>query len=176
MHPNIILPRQATAQELYILDVVSKEVAHLDKVYHIYPSMKINRRFTNLMGRAWTEGVKAPLIEISSHPTEKDYAQIVDTSRHEYAHLLAHPRGGKNHDAIWKAAAVECGANPKRCYSIPAMSNEFRASTARQRRPKAVRQCPGCGMTSRKAHRNLELWLCSECRIPMSQWAIIKVV
>lgn len=70
--------------------------------------------------------LSGPLTEINSE------GHVRDVILHEIAHALT---PGHQHDATWKAKAVELGAKPERCYD--ASVNEPPA------RYKAV--CPGCG-------------------------------
>lgn len=47
--------------------------------------------------------------------------QLVDTIRHEIAHLVTYfdPRLGKGHNAGWKRVAAALGAKPERCHDLP---------------------------------------------------------
>ena len=87
------------------------------------------------------------------------WAVMEDVARHEIAHALDfETRGRSGHDAVWKALAVRCGADP--------------AATYRGRLPddgtsRLVAACPACGFT-RPFHRTpARAYLCPDCaRLP----------
>lgn len=83
-----------------------------------------------LLERGWTYGIEKPkgrllgickydqrVILISDkHVSQHARTQILDTIRHEIAHALVGADHG--HDAMWKAKAVELGANPSPCNDV----------------------------------------------------------
>ena len=67
-----------------------------------------------------------------------DHPEVIDTLRHEVAHVLAGPR--HNHDLLWKSYAVELGAMPK----ATVCPKEFRSLPRRKARFHYVAACPAC--------------------------------
>lgn len=73
---------------------------------------------------------------------------LLETLRHEYAHLLAVRRAGfagRGHGAAWRAAMTELGIAPKRTHSLPVERN-----AARQR---VVYRCRRCAAEIARARR-----------------------
>jgi len=52
-------------------------------------------------------------IEISRYLLENDLDDVLNTIRHEVAHVIAGHGNGHNH--VWKAACKKTGARPERC-------------------------------------------------------------
>jgi len=86
-------------------------------------------------------------IEYAKHSSE---AEIKDTILHEIAHALV----GKahNHDAVWKAKAVEIGCSGQRChdveftpprYIVKCQNNCWVATAERKRRGSVCKKCHG---------------------------------
>lgn len=168
---TIASPRNA--QEAFILQVAEREIRDLDESCHIYPTVKINARFTYLLGRATYE---LNLIEITRHLTSADRGQIIDTARHEYAHLLAYKRYDSRiapHGPEWRQAALDCGAMPQRCAPTHSLSRAYRAAT---RRPSdtTILQCPGCQRRQSLRVREIASLACPMCDIPLAAWSIVE--
>lgn len=104
-------------------------------ISHINTTWNVNGKRINLgeMGVSWewSRGKRvfgfakrSPHMSISiSKPLvmlniERNPNQIIDTIKHEVAHLLDYVAfGGWGHGITWKACCRLTGANPKRCYS-----------------------------------------------------------
>lgn len=76
--------------------------------------------------------------------------EIVDTLLHEIAHALVGPR--HNHDAVWRAKAVELGSSGERChnlrfapprYIVSCRNGCWSATAERRRRNVVCRKCKG---------------------------------
>lgn len=52
-------------------------------------------------------------VEISKYLLENDLDDILNTIRHEVAHVIAGKKSG--HGPVWKAACLKTGARPERC-------------------------------------------------------------
>ena len=78
-----------------------------------------------------------------------------DVARHEIAHALDYEtRGRSAHDAVWKALAARCGADPTATYDGPLPDD----GTSR-----LVAVCPACGF-SRPFHRTpTRAYACPTC-------------
>jgi predicted SprT family Zn-dependent metalloprotease len=96
-------------------------------------------------------GISRPLSIANS------YEDVKDVILHEIAHALTR---GHHHDPIWKAKAVEIGANPNRFYD----------STKVKAMPKYTLVCPTCGRTfnvNRKPASNRQ-YVCNRDRTPLT--------
>jgi predicted SprT family Zn-dependent metalloprotease len=92
-------------------------------------------------------------IALSTHMIERNPPEeIRETLLHEIAHALVGPQHG--HDAVWKAKALEVGAQPERCGwgEMPegrwrALCNSCGDRFYRHRRPRWLTGwfCCGCG-------------------------------
>jgi hypothetical protein len=86
---------------------------------------------------------------------EHGWELMEDVARHEIAHALDfETRGRSNHDAVWRAWAVRCGADPTRLY-------EGEASFGHTSR--YVGSCPACGMEVPFFRRPRRHYACRQC-------------
>lgn len=85
-------------------------------------------------------------IELSSHYVKVGTPDIIeDTIRHEIAHAIDYvTRGTSNHDRVWKAWAVKCGAAPNRCKDLRGTGIDLGY--------KAERYCPNCKKVNKRLH------------------------
>jgi predicted SprT family Zn-dependent metalloprotease len=91
-------------------------------------------------------------IELSRLMIElNDFEEINDTIRHEIAHALT---PGHNHDRVWRAKAIECGAKPNRC-----------SSTATMPKGSWVATCNGCNRehTMHRKPKYADGYSCRRC-------------
>lgn len=79
-----------------------------------------------------------------------DEAEILDTLLHEIAHALVGKK--HNHDAVWRAKALEIGGSGERChdlcftpprYIVACRNGCWRATAERRRRNVVCRECKG---------------------------------
>ena len=76
---------------------------------------------------------RSKTIQLSlAHVQLNDVAKVRDTVLHEIAHALVGP--GHGHDRVWRAMAVQIGAEPVRCDSNAVMPSG-----------KWIAVCPSCG-------------------------------
>lgn len=92
-------------------------------------------------------------ISLSTHLVAlNDEARVKNTILHEIAHALVGPK--HNHDAVWKAKAIEIGCTGDRCYSsVDTVTPESRyigtcPNGHQSRRFKAPRKTVSCGKCS----------------------------
>lgn len=99
-------------------------------------------------------------IEVSKwHAVQNDEWAVLDTLKHEVAHILAGPLAG--HGPKWKEACLLTGARPLRCGKGAEYSNK------REDHHWAI-NCPSHGVLSKHKHRptdrKMALWGCKKCR------------
>ncbi len=79
-------------------------------------TVQVNTRLRTVAGRY---NADRRLIEIGEWLLPAPAHDIEDVLRHELAHALAHDRHGdriRAHGPQWRRAALDCGANSRRCY------------------------------------------------------------
>lgn len=114
------------------------EFDRLEGEYQRGATLLVNRRFKRLLGRTsgdlWGGD---PIVELALWALDElDEAEVIDTVRHEYAHVLSGP--GHGHDDVWRDNCKLVGATPKaRAKGV--------TSPAGRRKPKWVVYCPSCG-------------------------------
>ncbi len=79
-------------------------------------TVRVNTRLRTVAGRYSSD---RRLIEIGAWLLSAPAHDVEDVLRHELAHALAHDRHGdriRAHGPQWRRAALDCGANSRRCY------------------------------------------------------------
>lgn len=100
--------------------------SEFDRLVLMYPGLKqwtlnFNKNSMKVIAHCrWKKSKKGQVINCREINFSKkflgymSYEQIIDTVRHEVAHAIDFERRGtSDHGPIWKAVAVEVGANPK---------------------------------------------------------------
>lgn len=98
-------------------------------------------------------GISSWLLELN----EPNHAEIVDTLRHEVAHVLAGP--GKGHGAVWRRYATAVGAKPLACCN----AEQCGLVTPRSK-SKITGTCGSCGKKFRRLRRPRRLMCCGGCQ------------
>lgn len=97
----------------------------LDKAYELFGYRYTPSTSFDNMGRCAGQAVSRSgmhYIRLNVQLLNDEYCeQLVDTIRHEIAHLVCiwNPRLGRGHDAGWKRVAAALGAKPERCHELP---------------------------------------------------------
>lgn len=107
--------------------------------------------FDNATRRAGSCRFGTRTITLSRHLARNaPEAEILDTLLHEIAHALVGPR--HNHDAVWRAKAIELGSSGERChdlrfapprYIVSCRNGCWSATAERRRRNVVCRKCKG---------------------------------
>jgi predicted SprT family Zn-dependent metalloprotease len=107
--------------------------------------------FDDATRRAGSCQYRRKTITLSRHLARNaSEAEILDTLLHEIAHALVGPR--HNHDAAWRAKAVEIGSSGKRChalrfapprYIVSCRNGCWSATAERRRRNVVCKHCKG---------------------------------
>lgn len=134
------------------LEYIKTEYARLDRLCGADTSgikISISRRMTRQLGcfTAKRTGLREELSIKISERVLTDEALFLDVIRHEYAHALVHiryPRRKHNHDAVWKAACMEVGCEPK-----ATKKSEQISAPANTRTYKYAVTCRCCGSESK---------------------------
>jgi len=112
-----------TKYEQYVYDALQEEMSYLISKYNlkiINHTLQINHKHNTWMGATiayknrFNKYIIVERIEISRYILVKDYAEALDTVRHEVAHVFAANKFQNwTHDNVWKACAIKCGARPE---------------------------------------------------------------
>lgn len=107
--------------------------------------------FDNATRRAGSCRFGTRTITLSRHLARNaPEAEILDTLLHEISHALVGPR--HNHDAVWRAKAIELGSSGERChdlrfapprYIVSCRNGCWSATAERRRRNVVCRKCKG---------------------------------
>ncbi len=119
-----------------------------------------DRARTRLGLCSWRRGrVRVKQISLSRFLSERlGWAIMEDVARHEIAHALDfETRGRSAHDAVWKAWAVRCGADPTTRYEGPLGDDP---------RSPLLGACPdaACGYVRPLYRAPLRVPICADCR------------
>lgn len=87
---------------------------------------KMNRRKRAFGIATYRPATKKYSVQLSKYIADETFEQIVDTVRHEFAHIIAGLNNG--HNSHWKKIAKELDAKPERCASksLDAAAKDFR--------------------------------------------------
>jgi predicted SprT family Zn-dependent metalloprotease len=119
--------------------------------------------FDNAKRRFGCCNYRRKVISLSKHLTVmNDFIEVNDVILHEIAHALTK---GHHHDAVWKAKAIEIGADGNRCYDsarVKAPEKKYEAicpgcqrKVGRHRKPRTQLSCGKCS----KGHFNTNFLL-----------------
>lgn len=107
------------------------------------------RRFGSCRYAARTITLSRPLVLLN------DESQVRDTILHEIAHALT---PGDGHGARWKAACLQVGASPTRCYDVHAVRAPARPAA------KYRLGCKACDWWVDRRKLSPHRYICKRCR------------
>ncbi|MQA91168.1 MAG: hypothetical protein GEU90_13195 [Gemmatimonas sp.] len=122
----------------------------LDTLRQEWPNLRawrlvINNRMRSCFGRCHYN--KRELHLAAWHVKRGEWADVLDTLRHEAAHALAGPKAG--HKQTWRIWAQRLGAEASRCGSRQAWAK----SPAAKDGPKWIVTCRKCGISVSRRRR-----------------------